>query len=437
MDDLEKRLKSENDSSRRLVGPSELIYARGGESANPSPRRPRQFQEIGASSRSSSAPSPDRENLRILTNFGPHRQMPPRQPDRPRLAGAMPRQPDRLDFSMPLPGHDRRAFPAPPKQPNSAEIERRYKEIMSQTGILTLDGKKYPTEISELEHLGELGHGTCGHVVKMRHKRTNHLMAVKQMRRSGNKEENKRIIMDLDVVIKCHDYPFIVQCIGTFITDSEVWICMELMSTCLDKLLKKTKRPIPEAILGKMAVAIVRALNYLKEEHGVIHRDVKPSNILLDERGTVKLCDFGISGRLVDSKAKTRSAGCAAYMAPERIDPPDPQRPDYDIRADVWSLGITLVELATGEFPYKNCKTDFEVLTKVLQEDPPLLPPGKDFSHEFCSFVRDCLTKDYKKRPKYKKLIEHKFIKRYEKEDVDVAAWFSDVTLLMAVQCRS
>lgn len=71
--------------------------------------------------------------------------------------------------------------------------------------------------------------------------------------------------------------------------------------------------------------------------------DVKPSNMLIDWTGTIKLCDFGISGRLVDSKAKTRSAGCAAYMAPERIDPPDPAFPRYDIRADVWSLGISLV----------------------------------------------------------------------------------------------
>jgi mitogen-activated protein kinase kinase 7 len=147
--------------------------------------------------------------------------------------------------------------------------------------------------------------------------------------------------MDLDILLACHDCPNIVQCYGYFIKDTEVWICMELMTTCFDKLLKKFKRPIPEPILGKISVAVsvvslvfayrstqltvdsyvlcpeqtVKALNYLKDIHGVIHRDVKPSNILINENGVVKLCDFGISGRLVDSKAKTRSAGCAAYMA--------------------------------------------------------------------------------------------------------------------------
>lgn len=138
---------------------------------------------------------------------------------------------------------------------------------------------------------------------------------------------------------------------------------------------------------------IVKALLYLKEKHGVIHRDVKPSNILLDAKGQIKLCDFGISGRLVDSKAKTRSAGCAAYMAvsanprtlhskqhkylthksqfthdahplmlavsvllqPERIDPPDPTKPDYDIRADVWSLGISLVQHIQKHHMSKSC----------------------------------------------------------------------------------
>nr|XP_039321871.1 dual specificity mitogen-activated protein kinase kinase 7 isoform X2 [Saimiri boliviensis boliviensis] len=314
-----------------------------------------------------------------------------------------------------------------PRSMESIEIDQKLQEIMKQTGYLTIGGQRYQAEINDLENLGEMGSGTCGQVWKMRFRKTGHVIAVKQMRRSGNKEENKRILMDLDVVLKSHDCPYIVQCFGTFITNTDVFIAMELMGTCAEKLKKRMQGPIPERILGKMTVAIVKALFYLKEKHGVIHRDVKPSNILLDERGQIKLCDFGISGRLVDSKAKTRSAGCAAYMAPERIDPPDPTKPDYDIRADVWSLGISLVELATGQFPYKNCKTDFEVLTKVLQEEPPLLPGHMGFSGDFQSFVKDCLTKDHRKRPKYNKLLEHSFIKRYETLEVDVASWFKDV----------
>ena len=77
------------------------------------------------------------------------------------------------------------------------------------------------------------------------------------------------------------------------------------------------------------------------------------------------------------------------FFQPERIEPPDPSKPDYDIRADVWSLGITLVELATGQLPYHDCKTDFEVLTRVLNDDPPRLPEISKFSREFRYFVQD------------------------------------------------
>ncbi|CAB0002631.1 unnamed protein product [Nesidiocoris tenuis] len=246
-----------------------------------------------------------------------------------------------------------------------------------------------------------------------------------QMRRSGNAEENKRIAMDLEVVLKSHDCPYIVQCLGCFITQAEVWICMELMSTCFDKLLKRLGTPIPEQIIGKVTLATVRALHYLKENHDVIHRDVKPSNILLDNRGNVKLCDFGISGHLINSKANTKNAGCTAYLAPERINPPNPMKPAYDIRADVWSLGITLVELATGVFPYPGCNSDFEVLSRVLEEDPPSLPADKGFSSEFRDFIRVCLLKDYRERPKFRALLEHVFLKKYMEENVDVSNWYA------------
>ncbi|NXD46566.1 MP2K7 kinase, partial [Copsychus sechellarum] len=308
-----------------------------------------------------------------------------------------------------------------PRSLESIEIDQKLQEIMKQTGYLTVGGQRYQAEINDLENLGEIGSGTCGQVWKMRFRKTGHVIAVKQMRRSGNREENKRILMDLDVVLKSHDCPYIVQCFGTFITNVSLGHLGDTGDTGDRQGVPRIQHPIPKWILGKVTVTIVKALLYLKEKHGVIHRDVKPSNILLDERGQVKLCDFGISGRLVDSKAKTRSAGCAAYMA---------VRGHGDMgtwgHGDIGDMG-TSVELATGQFPYQNCKTDFEVLTKVLQEDPPLLPPAMGFSGDFQAFVRDCLTKDHRKRPKYNKLLEHTFIKRYETLEVDVATWFKDV----------
>ncbi|MEE6528354.1 hypothetical protein FKM82_030555, partial [Ascaphus truei] len=101
----------------------------------------------------------------------------------------------------------------------SIEIDQKLQEIIKQTGYLLIGGQRYQADINDLENLGEIGSGTCGQVWKMKFKKTGHVIAVKQMRRSGNKEENKRILMDLDVVLKSHDCPYIVQCFGTFITN--------------------------------------------------------------------------------------------------------------------------------------------------------------------------------------------------------------------------
>lgn len=266
-----------------------------------------------------------------------------------------------------------------------------------------------PEEV--FEELDILGTGSGGSVLKMRHKPSGKICAVKQMRRTLNEEENKRIYMDLQVVLQC-ECDNIVRCCGYFIKEAEVWICMELMTTCFDKLLRSRKRrPLPEKFLGAIAASAVKALYYLKEKHNIIHRDVKPSNILINDQGQIKLCDFGISGRLIDSLAKTRAAGCIPYMAPERI---DWSSTSYDIRADVWSLGVTLYELATGKSPYANFNTDFDILMNIVNDPPPVLPNDMEFSQELRDFLAACLTKDYKQRPKYKQLIEHEFIKRHK-----------------------
>lgn len=270
-----------------------------------------------------------------------------------------------------------------------------------------------PEEI--FEELDILGTGSSGSVKKMKHKPTGKICAVKQMRRTFNEEENKRIYMDLQVVLECK-CDNIVRCCGYFIKESEVWICMELMTTCFDKLLKTSSKPLPEKFLGAIAYSAIKALYYLKEKHNIIHRDVKPSNILINDDGQIKLCDFGISGRLIDSLAKTRT-GCIPYMAPERIN----LNTSYDIRADVWSLGMTLYELATGKVPYAHCESEFDILSNVVYKDPPSLPVESNFSEEFRDFIASCLTKDYKNRPKYKQLIEHKFILKHRDTVVNLS----------------
>ncbi|CAF4086876.1 unnamed protein product [Rotaria magnacalcarata] len=323
-------------------------------------------------------------------------------------------------------------LPLSPLQPStnntSENTQAKYQEVLKNSGLLHINGEQKRVELKELLNVSLLGFGSCGQVFKMEHVPSKTELAVKIMHRTASDEENKRIIMDLDVIIKSYNFPYIVRCVGYFINATDVWICMELMASCFDKLLKLIQQPMPECVLGKLTFATVTALNYLKETHGIIHRDVKPSNILIDAYGSIKLCDFGISGVLIESMAKSRNAGCAAYMSPERIEPSDPARPDYDIRADIWSVGITLIELATNAYPYSNCRSDFDVMSRIVTEDSPQLPAQLLFSDDFRSFVNMCLIKNYKQRPKYAELMIQPFFVQSREQPVDLAGWYNDVT---------
>merc|ERR1719419_1410927 len=265
----------------------------------------------------------------------------------------------------------------------------------------------------------------------MKHKQTETILAVKRITATVNSVEQRRMLMDLDISMRSSDCPFTVHFYGAMFRDGDVMICMEVMDISLDKFYMRAfarqgippdQRPIPEAILGKIAYSVIMALDYLYARLKVIHRDVKPSNILINRSGEVKMCDFGVSGYLVNSVAKTTTAGCKPYFAPERVDP----RPSsdgsfkYDIRSDVWSLGIAMVEISTGCYPYRSSRTPFEQLSQVLDEPAPALPEGL-FSHTYMDFINKALQKDVESRANLQGLLDHPFLEHHASANVDVA----------------
>lgn len=196
-------------------------------------------------------------------------------------------------------------------------------------------------------------------------------------------------------------------------------------------------------------------MDYLRETKNIIHRDVKPSNILVNSKGEIKLCDFGVSGQLIDSMANS-FVGTRSYMAPERLQ----GQSGYRVESDIWSLGLSLVELAIGRYPipppdprelkalfgsqyqedeqsdqsrssprlFGGSSTEtrtpsiFESLERIVNDPPPSIPLGV-FSPEFKDLVDSCLRKNPAERANIKTLMVHPFIKKSETEKVDIADW--------------
>jgi mitogen-activated protein kinase kinase len=265
------------------------------------------------------------------------------------------------------------------------------KAILHGGGIEFSSGQSFNISLDEVDRLDELGKGNYGTVYKVRHSRphmrklgqglsgivsrppgaedadpeatparrpqdklSGAVMAMKEIRLELDENKFAQIIMELDILHRCVS-PFIIDFYGAFFQEGAVYICVEFMDGgSIDKLYGDG---IPENILRKMALSTVMGLKTLKDDHNIIHRDVKPTNILVNTRGQVKICDFGVSGNLVSSIAKT-NIGCQSYMAPERIAGGGVQQSGassggtYSVQSDIWSLGLSIIECAMGRYPY-------------------------------------------------------------------------------------
>ncbi len=269
------------------------------------------------------------------------------------------------------------------------------KAILNSEGVQFASGTSFNISLDEVDTLDELGKGNYGTVYKVRHSRprmrkpgqglagnkaapgsptrkntdsdesspasskppvgTGIVMAMKEVRLELDDSKFAAIIMELDVLHRCVS-PYIVDFYGAFFQEGAVYICMEFMDGgSIDKLYGDG---VPEGVLRKITLATTMGLKCLKDEHNIIHRDVKPTNILINTKGQIKICDFGVSGNLVASIAKT-NIGCQSYMAPERISSggiaqagANPGGGTYSVQSDIWSLGLTIIECALGRYPY-------------------------------------------------------------------------------------
>lgn len=267
----------------------------------------------------------------------------------------------------------------------------------------------------DIIELSKLGEGNGGSVSKCKLRSGSPVFALKLINADSNPDVQKQIIRELQYNRLCNS-PNIVKYYGTFLVElqSMIGIAMEFMGgRSLDAIYKRvieidSTNRMNEKVLGKISESVLRGLSYLHLQR-IIHRDIKPSNILLDRYGNVKLCDFGVSGEVVNSLATT-FVGTQYYMAPERI-----MGKPYNVSCDVWSLGLTILEVAMGQFPY-HLQTDdtplgpIELLSLILEYQPQLEDIPEDgifWSDSFKSFIDFCLKKDFDKRPSPQQMLQH------------------------------
>ncbi|XP_037427129.1 serine/threonine-protein kinase BLUS1-like isoform X3 [Triticum dicoccoides] len=230
-------------------------------------------------------------------------------------------------------------------------------------------------------------------------------------------------------IMKLIDHPNVIKAYCSFVVDHNLWVIMPFMAegSCLH--LMKVAHPdgLEEPVICSILKETLKALAYLHGQ-GHIHRDVKAGNILVDSPGVVKLGDFGVSACLFDRGDRQRSrntfVGTPCWMAPEVLQPGT----GYNFKADIWSFGITALELAHGHAPFSKYPP-MKVLLMTLQNAPPGLDYDRDrkFSKSFKEMVAMCLVKDQTKRPTAEKLLKHSFFKNTKAPQLTVKSILTDL----------
>ncbi|OMP02839.1 hypothetical protein COLO4_10789 [Corchorus olitorius] len=288
--------------------------------------------------------------------------------------------------------------------------------------------RTYSANPSDYKLLEEVGYGASATVYRAIYLPTNDVVAVKCLdldRCNSNLDDIRREAQTMILI----DHPNVIRAFCSFVVDSNLWVIMPFMSegSCLHLMKIAYPDGFEEPAIGSILKETLKALDYLHRQ-GHIHRDVKAGNILLDNNGSVKLADFGVSACMFDAGDRQRSrntfVGTPCWMAPEVLQPGS----GYNSKADIWSFGITALELAHGHAPFSKYPP-MKVLLMTIQNAPPGLDYDRDkkFSKSFKEMVAMCLVKDQTKRPTAEKLLKHSFFKHAKPPELSVKKLFADL----------
>ncbi|KAM3286691.1 serine/threonine-protein kinase BLUS1 isoform X1 [Capsicum chacoense] len=281
-----------------------------------------------------------------------------------------------------------------------------------------LSEKKFPVNAKDYKLYEEVGDGVSATVYRALCIPLNEIVAIKvlDLEKCNNDLDGIRREVQTMILI---DHPNVLRAHCSFTAGHSLWVVMPFMAggSCLHIMKSSYPDGFEEPVIATLLREVLKALVYL-HFHGHIHRDVKAGNILIDSNGAIKLADFGVAACMFDTGDRQRSrntfVGTPCWMAPEVMQ----QLHGYDFKADIWSFGITALELAHGHAPFSKYPP-MKVLLMTLQNAPPGLDYERDkrFSKSFKEMVAACLVKDPKKRPSSEKLLKHPFFKQARGND--------------------
>ncbi|KAL5225896.1 hypothetical protein ABZP36_012535 [Zizania latifolia] len=298
----------------------------------------------------------------------------------------------------------------------------------SSAGAAAAAPPSFTANPGDYQLMEEVGYGAHAVVYRAVFVPRNKVVAVKCLdldQLNNNIDEIQREAQIMSLI----EHPNVIRAYCSFVVEHSLWVVMPFMTegSCLHLMKIAYPDGFEEPVIGSILKETLKALEYLHRQ-GQIHRDIKAGNILIDNAGVVKLGDFGVSACMFDRGDRQRSrntfVGTPCWMAPEVLQP----GAGYNFKADIWSFGITALELAHGHAPFSKYPP-MKVLLMTLQNAPPGLDYDRDrrFSKSFKEMVAMCLVKDQTKRPTAEKLLKHSFFKNAKPPELTMKAILTDL----------